>query len=428
MAVYEGAENYIFVSYAHKDSPSVLPVIRAIQQQGFRLWYDSGIEAGSEWPEYIAERLENAAVVLVFMSPAATMSRNCRNEINYALEMGKDILVVYIEDTVLTGGMRLQLSSTQALYRNRHISENSFVEELCRSRIMQQCKGETEPERDIPLWKMLPTEITSLGDLNYDAGKFEEAVACYRRGAEAGDPFAKAGLAICMYDGKGCPKDQAQAWEMAKPLAEQGVPAAENMLGIGYYEGAVVTRDYTQSAFWLHRAVEHGNVRALANLGLLYRNGYGVPKDARKALELYRKGIEHGSALAYNGLSLCYMHGEGVPADPAEAVRLCRIAAEKGNRYALFNMGLWYKEGRGVPRDLDEAIRWFRRADQAGNARARAMLDELLIEKDRLEAGGAQKPRSYVCKRCGYTFSDQEYPGTEECPMCGSPKQYLQKK
>ena len=27
---------------------------------GFRIWYDEGIEAGTEWPEYIAEHLENA--------------------------------------------------------------------------------------------------------------------------------------------------------------------------------------------------------------------------------------------------------------------------------------------------------------------------------------------------------------------------------
>lgn len=380
MAVYEGAEKYIFVSYAHKDSQSVVPVIQGLQQQGFRIWYDSGIEAGSEWPEYIAEHLESAAVILVFMSPAATASRNCRNEINFALEMGKDILVVYIEETVLTGGMRLQLSSTQALHRNRHISDNVFLAELSRARLLQQCKGAlTEPEvQSVPLWKMLPTEITSLGDLNYDAGKYEEAVACYLRGYQAGDPFAQAGLAKCMYDGKGCTKDQQKAYELAKPVAERGVPAAECLMGICYYDGIAVPRDYVRSADWLKRAVEHGNVPALANLALLYRNGYGVPRDPQKAAELLREGVKHDSPGAYSGLSLCYMNGTGVPADPAEAVRLCRIAAEKGNKYALYNMGLWYELGKGVPKDLEEAIRWYRRAEAAGNLKAREKLKELL--------------------------------------------------
>ena len=85
--IYEGNDKYIFISYAHKDADSVLPVLGAMADAGFRLWYDSGIEAGTEWPEYIEERLMNASVVLVFMTPAAVESRNCRNEINFALEL-----------------------------------------------------------------------------------------------------------------------------------------------------------------------------------------------------------------------------------------------------------------------------------------------------------------------------------------------------
>ncbi|MBE6942025.1 MAG: TIR domain-containing protein [Ruminococcaceae bacterium] len=426
MAVYEGAENFIFVSYAHKDTPSVVPVIQGLQQQGFRIWYDSGIEAGSEWPEYIAEHLESAAVVLVFMSPAATASRNCRNEINYALELGKDILVAYIEHTTLTGGMRLQLSSTQALYRDRHTSLDSFLGELSCARIMQPCKGAVDPvpeKTDIPIWKMIPSEVTSLGDLNYDAGKYKEAVACYRRGAEAGDPYGKAGLAKCMYDGKGCPKDQKKAYELAKPLAEQGVPSAECLMGICYYEGNAVIRNYEQSAFWLKKAVKHGSVPALANLALLYRNGYGVPKDPKKAVELYRRGVELDSALAYNGLSLCYMNGVGVVEDPVEAVRLCRKAAEKGNKYALYNMGLWHKLGKGVPKDPEEALRWFRLAEEAGNTNARGQVDALMAEKARADAlrGAAESGGGYVCTVCGHRMVGV----LNKCPVCDSSRDHF---
>lgn len=423
MSVYEGYEPYIFVSYAHKDSEKVVSVISGLQQRGFRVWYDSGIEAGSEWPEYIAEHLENAAVVLVFMSPAATASRNCRNEINYALDLGKDILVVYIEDTVLTGGMRLQLSSTQALYRSRHSSDAAFMEELCRSRILLPCKGANEPPVSVPIWKMLPSEVTSLGDLNYDAGKYEEAAMCYLRGSQAGDPFGTAGLAKCMYDGKGCTKEQRKAYELAKPLAEQGVPAAECLMGICYYEGNAVARDYNQSAYWLKRAVEHGSIPALANLALLYRNGQGVPKDPKKAVELYRRGVALDSALAYSGLSLCYMNGVGVPQDYAEGVRLCRKAAEKGNKYALYNMGLWHKQGKGVPRDMEEAIRWFRLAEEAGNTNARGQVDALMAEKARADAAlsAAAPGAQYVCTVCGNRIR-----GTlDKCPVCDSSRDHF---
>lgn len=45
---YEGSEPYIFVSYSHKDSATVLPVISELQAEGFRVWYDASIEAGTE--------------------------------------------------------------------------------------------------------------------------------------------------------------------------------------------------------------------------------------------------------------------------------------------------------------------------------------------------------------------------------------------
>jgi hypothetical protein len=140
MSVYEGNDNYIFLSYAHKDSPTVIPIVESMIQQGFRIWYDSGIEAGTEWPEYIEDHLKRCKIFLAFMSPASVASRNCRNEVNFALELGKETLVVYLEDTELIKGMRLQLNSTQSLYRQNHTSDASFLQSLMEARILQSCR------------------------------------------------------------------------------------------------------------------------------------------------------------------------------------------------------------------------------------------------------------------------------------------------
>ena len=138
---YEGTEPYIFISYTHKDSDRVLPIISALQEQGFRVWYDAGIEAGSEWPEYIAEHLESCKVFLALLSQAALDSVNCRQEINFAIEERKDTLIVYLEELRLSAGMRMRLGVLQALYACRHSSPESFLEELCRSRILASCRG-----------------------------------------------------------------------------------------------------------------------------------------------------------------------------------------------------------------------------------------------------------------------------------------------
>ncbi len=142
MAVYNGNEPYIFVSYAHSDSKKVLPIIEYLQQAGVRIWYDDGIEAGSEWPQYIAENLEKASCVLVFMSPNAANSHNCRNEINLASELKKEFLVVHLVDFELALGLRLQLNSNQAIFRSKFKSDDEFMNALATAKILQKYKDD----------------------------------------------------------------------------------------------------------------------------------------------------------------------------------------------------------------------------------------------------------------------------------------------
>ena len=143
MVAYEGSEKYIFISYAHKDSNVVISIIDNLQKKGFRLWYDLGIEAGTEWPAFIEDHLNASEVVIAFISQAAIESVNCRNEINYALSKKKEVLVIYLEDVELKYGLGLQLNSVQSMYKNRHSSMVTFMEQLERSKILQNCRTGT---------------------------------------------------------------------------------------------------------------------------------------------------------------------------------------------------------------------------------------------------------------------------------------------
>ena len=140
MIAYEGNENYIFVSYAHKDSDRVIPIIEALDEMGFRIWYDSGIEAGSEWPANIERHLLNSSRVLVFMTPSCVSSQNCRNEINLACQHRKGMLIVYLEETDLIEGMSLQLNSVQAINAQLHSTLQGLTEALSRAQLLQCCR------------------------------------------------------------------------------------------------------------------------------------------------------------------------------------------------------------------------------------------------------------------------------------------------
>lgn len=140
MTPYEGNKPYIFISYAHKDTERVLPIVEMLAERGFRVWYDAGIEAGTEWPEYIAAHLRACHVMLAFISPAFDASHNCRREIHYAINKKVNVIAVYWESFELSGGLELQLGTLHSIYRERHKTDESFLTELSRSELMLPCR------------------------------------------------------------------------------------------------------------------------------------------------------------------------------------------------------------------------------------------------------------------------------------------------
>ena len=137
---YEGNQPFIFVSYSHRNSRYIHGLIAHLQDTGYRVWFDGGIEAGSEWPEYIASHLERCSCVLTFMSNAFVASDNCKRELHFAQELKKPLLNVYIEDVVLPAGLRMQLGLCQAMYRDNFRTEAEFRDSLSRAKILESCR------------------------------------------------------------------------------------------------------------------------------------------------------------------------------------------------------------------------------------------------------------------------------------------------
>ena len=132
---------YVFISYAHIDGGTVLPIIDAMKCSGINIWYDEGIEAGSEWPEYIAEKVMHCSKFLLFISRAYLDSQNCKRELNFAISRKKDILSVYLEDVELSPGMEMQLGTYQAVFRKRFSTLNLFCHSLCQEKFFAECRS-----------------------------------------------------------------------------------------------------------------------------------------------------------------------------------------------------------------------------------------------------------------------------------------------
>jgi len=148
--VYEGKEPYIFVSYAHKDADQVLRCIDALQKEGYRVWYDGGIEVGSEWPEYIGTHLAGCACVMAFISEHFVESMNCRQELALSQELRKEQLNIYLTRAELSMGLRLQLGLHQAVFRDKFSAEDAFLEALCSARMLEKCREVPEAPVEAP--------------------------------------------------------------------------------------------------------------------------------------------------------------------------------------------------------------------------------------------------------------------------------------
>ena len=141
---YTGSEPYVFISYAHADEQAVGSVLENLERNGVRFWYDDGIEAGSEWPEYIAARLAAADTMIAFVSNAYAASDNCRKELHYAVTKGIRTINVFLEDAALTPGMALQIGNIFALMKYR-MEEHDFYERLYRA---LQTPAKSEPDAE----------------------------------------------------------------------------------------------------------------------------------------------------------------------------------------------------------------------------------------------------------------------------------------
>jgi hypothetical protein len=123
---YKGTDPYIFVSYAHKDSDTVFPIISEFHKAGFPIWYGEGIDPENEWPQEIAKVILNCSLFIVFISSSSAKSENVVREIFYSLKNKKPFIHIWLEDTTLDPGLDMQISSLQGIMRFNMEPENFY--------------------------------------------------------------------------------------------------------------------------------------------------------------------------------------------------------------------------------------------------------------------------------------------------------------
>jgi hypothetical protein len=99
-----------------------------------------------------------------------------------------------------------------------------------------------------------------------------------------------------------------------------------------YANGRGVPKDSAEAVKWCRKAAEQGLAAAQNNLGDMYANGDGVPKDYAEAVKWYRKAADQGLLAAQESLGACYANGRAAIAieDAVDAYKYVKLAEEKG--------------------------------------------------------------------------------------------------
>ena len=114
----------VFISYAREDVAVAEHFAQVLGEQGWNVWWDRELVAGSEFDRAIEEKLANAAAVIVIWSPISVESRWVRSEASVAADRG--ILVPLVFDGV---EMPLQFRTLQAIeLGQRHAAPTPSVD------------------------------------------------------------------------------------------------------------------------------------------------------------------------------------------------------------------------------------------------------------------------------------------------------------
>lgn len=279
------------------------------------------------------------------------------------------------------------------------------------------------------------------GDAAYRRGDYAAALAILRPLAEQGDASAQNDLAVMSLNGRGLPKNEAEALLWLRLSADQGHAGAQTLLGHAYFHGWGVPRpDYAESSKWFRAAAEQGNAEAQENLGSHCESGIGIPPDTVEALKWSTLALSAYPASAAEELRLATVQRdreakkmtpdeiaeaersarEWKPAafrpltadlvkdammmlqrDDAMAARLLLPLAQRGQVDAQTMLGAMYSAGKGVPKDSKESEEWFRSAARQGDAGAQDALGLAL------ETGHGLPVRAYMWYRLAAASGDR---------------------
>jgi hypothetical protein len=122
-----------FISYSRVNQEFALKLATELRETNFSIWMDQlDIPSGARWDNEVEKALNGCGIFLIILTPESIASENVKDEIGFAIDHGKRILPILLEQCDIPLRLRrLQYADfTQTSYRDGVESVKQLLEEL----------------------------------------------------------------------------------------------------------------------------------------------------------------------------------------------------------------------------------------------------------------------------------------------------------
>lgn len=113
----------VMLSYSHVDRARVRPIVEMLEDEGWDVWWDRGIEPGVAWEPVLEEVLAESRAVLVAWSTASAESEWVHREARYGLRRNGLVQVMIDPDSVPEEFAQFQAPDFADWQERRHTTE-----------------------------------------------------------------------------------------------------------------------------------------------------------------------------------------------------------------------------------------------------------------------------------------------------------------
>ncbi|MDR1404679.1 MAG: SEL1-like repeat protein [Candidatus Methanoplasma sp.] len=201
--------------------------------------------------------------------------------------------------------------------------------------------------------------------------------------AEAGNPYARLGLAYMYHHGKNIDSDPELAMRWYIRSSEAGCSRAKWELAKIFRDGTIVKRDGKMFVLYLKAAADAGVPEAKVELGFANLTGTYIERNEELAFAWIHSAAEQGNPIAMFMTGYMYGRGIGKPYDMSEQEQWYAKTGLRGDGELFYWIGRNFEYGLfNIEINFFEAGRWYKMGADMGHEKCLICWDSVLFALD----------------------------------------------